>query len=166
MDPVSQRLVIFGNSGSGKSTLARAYAQQPGMTHLDLDTIAWDETGKRSPLTDSLKRLDAFIATHKQWVIEGCYGSLLGPTVNNANEVIFLNPGVTTCQENCGTRPWEPHKYKTAREQEQNLPMLLDWVADYYSREDEFSFQVHREIFDRFTGKKREVLNLSDLTFQ
>ncbi|WP_415071942.1 AAA family ATPase [Hyphomicrobium sp.] len=36
-----QRLLIFGNSGSGKSTLARQLAQERGLAHLDLDTLAW-----------------------------------------------------------------------------------------------------------------------------
>lgn len=70
-----------------------------------------------------------------------------------------MNPGVDVCIENCTSRPWEPHKYESKEEQDKRLEPLLDWVRDYESRTDEFSLSAHRELFDRFEGKKIEVLS-------
>ncbi len=36
------------------------------------------------------------------------------------------------------------------------LAHLQKWVADYYVRDDAWSYQAHRAIFDAFTGPKRE----------
>ncbi len=151
------RVVIFGNSGSGKSTLARRYSAHLGAAHLDLDTIAWATAGVRKEVDESVRDLETFISAHESWVIEGCYGSLIRAAAASASEMCFLNPGVEECQQNCRARPWEPHKYESEEAQEKNLEMLLEWVADYESRNDEFSLQEHRAIFESFGGKKVEV---------
>ncbi len=36
------------------------------------------------------------------------------------------------------------------------LSQLQEWVAGYYQRNDVWSYQAHREIFDAFTGPKME----------
>ncbi|MDF1656711.1 MAG: hypothetical protein P1U58_03805 [Verrucomicrobiales bacterium] len=151
------KILIFGNSGSGKSTLARRYADDPGLNHLDLDTIAWEESGVRKSAADSTAELQAFIDAHDSWVIEGCYGTLIEEASNSASELIFLNLPVEACLKNCRERPWEPHKYETREDQDRNLEMLLSWVAEYETRTGEFSLKAHREIFETFKGKKREL---------
>ena len=152
-----KRIVIFGNSGSGKSTLAKRIAQDPAVYHLDLDTLAWETAGVRKEVTESVAELREFLSGHDQWVIEGCYGSLLVEAMKMASEVLFLNPGVEACQENCRSRPWEPHKYPSKEAQDANLEMLLNWVAEYETRTDEFSLSAHQELYDSFAGEKREI---------
>jgi len=153
-----QRIVIFGNSGSGKSTLAKEYVSKYRLIHLDLDTLAWQDTSPptRRPLTDSANPIEKFIAENTEWVIEGCYADLLSFAIEKASEIIFLNPGIETCIKNCRDRPWEPHKYKTVEEQNQNLDMLRNWVKQYPLRNDEFSLKSHQRLFDEFAGKKKE----------
>ena len=151
------RIVIFGNSGSGKSTLARSYALTRNIKHLDLDEIAWATPGVRKDIATSMRDLASFASAHDEWVIEGCYGSLLSEAASRANEIIFLNPGIEICQQNCRSRPWEPHKYKSPQDQDDNLAMLLKWVAEYFSRTDEFSYVTHRDIFDAYNGPKQEL---------
>ena len=63
-----RRVVIYGNSGSGKTTMARSLA----LPMLSLDDIAWSAAGIRTPLAESLAALERFMATHVEWVIEGC----------------------------------------------------------------------------------------------
>jgi adenylate kinase family enzyme len=151
------RILVFGNSGSGKTTLANRYAECLGLEHFDLDTIAWESPGVRKSLSGSLRDLEAFMAAQDRWVIEGCYGSLLKEASRRADGLVFLNPGVEVCLENCRKRPWEPHKYDTSDEQNRNLQMLLSWVAEYETRTDEFSLAAHRKIFDSFRRTKREL---------
>ncbi len=142
--------------------MASRYAMNPDVEHLDLDSIAWECEGVRRPLPDSINDLRTFIASHDSCVIEGCYGELVREAANFATELIFLNPGTEDCQKNCRSRPWEQHKYKTKEAQDKNLEMLLNWVADYEGRTDEFSLQVHREIFDSYAGIKHELKSNSE----
>lgn len=156
------RLLIFGNSGSGKSTLAHEVAKRLQLDHLDLDTVAWkpDSPGTREELENSKRAILEFCDTHPNWVVEGCYADLLRHATAIATHLCFLNPGTEQCQTNCRNRPWESHKYPSKSAQDKNLNMLLDWVAQYEAREDEFSLAAHRNIFDSFNGPKFELCAL------
>ena len=155
------RVVIFGNSGSGKSTLARQFSSTHGLTHLDLDTLAWQDSSPpaRKPIEESFAEISRFTDDHQNWVIEGCYSDLLSLAMQTASEVIFLNPGIETCMSNCRNRAFEPHKYQSQEEQDKNLDMLLGWVREYPDRVDEFSLKSHRKIFNDFAAKKTEYLS-------
>jgi adenylate kinase family enzyme len=152
------RIVIFGNSGSGKSTLAAALARETRLEHLDLDTLAWDKASPtpRRSLIESRNELSCFIQAHNAWVIEGCYSDLLSLAISHCDKLIFLNPGVEACIRNCRSRPWEPHKYPSVEAQNQNLEMLIRWVREYETRDDEFSLRRHRQLFAEFDGEKVE----------
>jgi Adenylate kinase and related kinases len=152
------KVLIFGNSGSGKSTYARALATRERLAHLDLDSIVW-EPGKiavqRSPESVAAS-LERFIDSHGAWVIEGCYGELIRAASAHCTLMVFLNPGKDACLANNLRRPWEPHKYASLELQNEMLAQLQEWVAGYYQREDAWSYRVHREIFDAFSGCKVE----------
>ena len=94
--------------------------------------------------------------SHNTWVIEGCYGELVQAASAHCTLLVFLNPGVEVCLANNAARTWEPHKYASPEEQDAMLSKLQEWVAGYYQREDAWSYQAHREIFDAFTGAKVE----------
>ena len=157
---INNRIIIFGNSGSGKSTLAKHLSAKFDLPHLDLDTLAWldTESPERAPLDTSKKHINKFTRQQKSWVIEGCYTDLLEVAINQSNRVIFLNPGTEACISNCKKRPWEAHKYASFEEQNKNLKMLLNWVKDYSTRHDEFSYSSHRSLFDSYTGEKEEYM--------
>jgi adenylate kinase family enzyme len=148
-------IVVYGNSGSGKTTMARELAAA-GLAHLDLDLIAWDTPGVRRPLSESVTALEEFVATHPDCVIEGCYADLVEAALPWCSELRFLNPGVEACLRNCRARPWEPEKYASAAEQDERLAYLLEWVAQYGVRDDEYSLRRHREVFAGFGGPRRE----------
>jgi adenylate kinase family enzyme len=151
-----QRIVIFGNSGSGKTTMARFLAQQHGLAHLDLDSLAWDGPGVRRNPEASALAIREFLNLHRGWVVEGCYGDLLEQVLSAATEMRFLNPGVESCVLNCRSRPWEPEKYPSKAAQDHMLEFLLTWVREYETRADEYSLARHRRIFESFPGPKRE----------
>ncbi len=151
-----RRILILGNAGSGKTTMARALKDAHGLAHLDLDTIAWAEPGKRLPLVESVAALEAFDQAHRSWVIEGSYASLARAALPLCTEFRFLNPGIEACVANCKARPWEPEKYASPEEQDARLAFLLVWVRAYESRDDEYGLAQHRALYDGFTGAKRE----------
>lgn len=151
-----RKILVFGNSGSGKSTLARKLAVTENLAHLDLDNYAWLDTipPQRAPVQESNARLQEFVRAEETWVIEGCYTDLLELLVCEANEIIFLNLPIETCIENARNRPWEPHKYESRQKQDENLSMLLDWIAQYEKRDDVFSYGAHLTFYNEFPGKK------------
>ena len=150
------KIIIFGNSGSGKSTLAKSLAFKNKLSHLDLDTIAWQKSDppQRMPLIESNVLINDFLSIYDHWVIEGCYSDLLEIIAQEADEMIFLNLPVTSCIENAKNRPWEPHKYESKTAQDANLAMLITWISQYSSRTDTFSQVAHQKFFDEFQGKK------------
>ncbi|MBN8504379.1 MAG: hypothetical protein J0L58_07870 [Burkholderiales bacterium] len=153
------RVLIFGNSGSGKSTLARQMSRQHGLTHLDLDAIVWEpgQIAVPRPPEAVAASLQAFLNDHERWVIEGCYGELVQAAAGACTELIFLNPGLSTCLTHNRARPWEPHKYASKAEQDAMLEHLQAWVAGYYDRDDAWSYKAHRRLFDGHPGFKREM---------
>ncbi len=152
------RALIFGNSGSGKSTLAKALSARHGCAHLDLDSIVWEpgRIAEARPMAQVLADLDAFIAEHDSWVIEGCYGELVAHAAPSSSELIFLNPGREACLAYNRRRPWEPHKYASKDAQDAMLDHLQAWVAGYYERDDAWSYAAHRRLFDAHPGAKTE----------
>ncbi len=68
-----------------------------------------------------------------------------------------MNLPVHLCQANARNRPWEPHKYTSKQAQDDNLPMLLDWIAGYRERDGALSYRAHKALFESFQGKKSEL---------
>lgn len=153
------RIIIFGNSGSGKSTLAKKCCDSEGLAHLDLDTLAWMPTTppERKPLSDSQSEILDFINESTGWVIEGCYSDLIEIALPYSTELIFMNLPIELCIQNAKNRPWEPHKYASKRDQDNNLDMLIDWISQYSQRTDTFSKSSHLSLYDGYAGKKRII---------
>lgn len=154
-----RKVLIFGNSGSGKSTLARRVCSAEGLSHLDLDTLAWNSTAppERKCLNESRSDIFNFMHSSKGWVIEGCYSDLLEIILPFATEIIFMNLPIESCIENARNRPWESHKYASKEAQDKNLKMLIDWISQYSERTDTFSELAHNKLYSQYAGKKSMV---------
>jgi len=159
------RIAILGNSGSGKSTLARSLAAAANVPCLDLDTVAWEPNEPAVPRAEILARDDvhAFCRDHESWIVEGCYANLIDAALSHGPTLILMNPGLDACLANCRARPWEPHKYASKDQQDANLPFLLSWVAEYYTRGGPLSLAAHRDCFEAYSGPKRELTALPDV---
>jgi adenylate kinase family enzyme len=156
------RLAILGNSGSGKSTLARWIAERTGSALLDLDTVAWERGRIAVARNAEFAKADvlSFCQSNPNWVVEGCYASLIAHSLQLSPRLIFLNPGEEACAANCRARPWEPHKYSSRHEQDQRLAFLLSWVREYYTRDGDMSLAEHRRCFSSYDGLKSELIAL------
>lgn len=152
------KIIIIGNSSSGKSSLALKLVQEFNLAHLDLDTIAWEakKTPIRRRLSASLQEIINFIHNYQNWVIEGCYGDLIEKTFPYTDLFIFLNIEIETCLKNAKKRSWEAHKYDNPEAQEANLSMLESWIKNYFTRNDQYSFNYHQQLFKSFIGEKIE----------
>jgi adenylate kinase family enzyme len=156
------RIILLGNAGAGKSTMARRLMNGRSIPRLSLDEIAWAEGTERKPLEESVQALRSFIDDNEQWIIEGCYSDLVEVALPFCEELRFLNPGIEVCVENCLKRPWEPEKFSTENEQKETLASLISWVREYETRTDEYGLQRHRQLFERFSGKKREYKSINE----
>jgi RimJ/RimL family protein N-acetyltransferase/adenylate kinase family enzyme len=155
------RALILGNAGSGKTTWARALAQAHALTHLDLDTLYWQqpaaEDGPRPrPFAAIAGDLDRFCVEQSRWVIEGCYSDCIAHLLAHCTTLHFMNPGARACQAHAAARPWEPHKYSDPAAQQAKLGMLQEWIRDYYRRAAPWSLAEHRALFDGFAGERLE----------
>ena len=152
------KVILLGNAGAGKSTMARSLIASAGadVPRLSLDEIAWGEFAERLPLSESLEQLRRFLTANGQWIIEGCYSDLVEAALPHCTELRFLNPGVDVCVAHCRKRPWEPEKFPSTEQQNAMLDQLIQWVTEYETRNDEYGLKRHRQIFDNFSGAKRE----------
>jgi len=159
------RVLIVGNSGSGKSTYAMRLALSARVERLELDGLVWEprQIAVARPVESVRADLTAFLERSASWVIEGCDGDLVELAAPSCTELVFLNPGVAACLANNRDRPWEPHKYDSAADQDRMLPALLVWSQEYYARDDPRSYAFHRRLFDGHPGVKREVRDLRQL---
>lgn len=153
------RIVMIGNSGSGKSTYAKHLGRLHDLAYLELDMIVWEpnQIAVARPPDAVRADLSHFIATHPHWVIEGCDGDLAEAALPSCTELVFMNPGLEACLAHNRARPWEPHKYASAADQDRMLAFLLTWVESYYSRTDARSYAFHRRLYDAHSGPKREL---------
>lgn len=151
------KVILLGNAGAGKSTLSRKLIARHPADRLSLDEVAFRGGTERRPLRDSIEDVERWIAGKESWIIEGCYADIIEPVLERCDELIFLNPGVEACVAHCLARPWEPEKFGSRQEQDENLENLLEWVRSYESRTDEYGLSRHRELYDSFQGRKREL---------
>ncbi len=90
------RVLIIGPCGSGKSTLARELAPRMGLPLVHMDQLGWQpgwvETGKAE-----LNARLAEVVAQDRWLIEGNYGSTLGPRLARADTVIYLDFPIRLC---------------------------------------------------------------------
>ncbi|GED47357.1 hypothetical protein HME01_32090 [Vreelandella aquamarina] len=124
---------------------------------LSLDEVAFLAGSERRRLEDSIADVMRFISDNESWIIEGCYSDIIESILPECEELIFLNPGVETCIAHCRARPWEPEKFDSQEEQDDNLHNLIEWVCAYETRSDEYGLRRHRALFESFNGKKREL---------
>jgi hypothetical protein len=153
-----RRVVIYGNAGSGKTTMARSL----GLPLLSLDNIAWSDVGVRLPLAESLAALQQFLDSHDDWVVEGCYGSLIEAAAARCTELRFLNPGEDVCIANARNRPWEPSYCESPEQQQALLGPLMDFIRAYQQMTDDCGLARHRALFEAHPGPKCEYTELAD----
>lgn len=156
------KVILLGNAGAGKSTLARKLIAKQSAARLSLDEVAFLTGAQRRPIEDSVGEVKRWITRHDNWIIEGCYADIIEPLLKYCDALIFLNPGIEVCIAHCRSRPWEPEKFGSPQEQDDNLKNLIEWVSCYESRTDEYGLARHWAIYDAFPGKKCELNDPSE----
>lgn len=91
-----KRVLIIGPCGSGKSTLARELAPRLDLPLVHMDQLNWRAGWVETPQPELLERVEAAVAGER-WLIDGNYGGTLGPRLERADTVIYLDFPVTLC---------------------------------------------------------------------
>jgi adenylate kinase family enzyme len=156
------KVILLGNAGAGKSTLSKKLIAKHPAARLSLDEVAFQGGTERRLPQDSIEDVKRWIAGNESWIIEGCYSDIIEPLLAFCDELIFLNPGVDACIAHCRSRPWEPEKFCSRQEQDENLDNLIEWVRSYEKRTDEYGLSRHRALYESFPGKKREFNHPSE----
>jgi adenylate kinase family enzyme len=91
-----ERVLIIGPCGSGKSTLARELAPRMGLPLVHMDQLGWQAGWIETDKAELKARLAEAVAGER-WLIEGNYGSMLGPRLERADTVIYLDFPVRLC---------------------------------------------------------------------
>lgn len=91
-----QRVLIIGPCGSGKSTLARELAPLMRLPLVHMDQLSWRAGWVETEKAELHARLAEAVAGER-WLIEGNYGSTLGPRLERADTVIYLDFPIRLC---------------------------------------------------------------------
>ena len=104
-----------------------------------------------------------FCTTHRRWVIEGCYASLIPGVLRVSAATGLPQPRRGALPDELPGRPGNRTSIQAKAEQDQRLPFLLSWVSSYYRRDDDMSLAAsHRACFEDYTGKQELSSVLSE----
>lgn len=81
---------------AGPTTLARELAPLLGLPLVHMDQLGWQAGWVETEKAELIARL-AEVVTRDEWLIEGNYGSTLGPRLERADTVIYLDFPITLC---------------------------------------------------------------------
>jgi adenylate kinase family enzyme len=151
----NMKIIIIGNSGSGKTWLAMSLAAAMSAPVVHLDDLFWEPGGfdkKRSR-----EEVDLLIRQSKEgasWVVEGVFGELVEPYLDVAELLVWLDIDWRICKTRLEERGSESKKHLGREQSEEGLRKLLEWASRYYYRKDLRSYEGHKTLIKRFSGKK------------
>ncbi|MBW8722058.1 MAG: hypothetical protein JF626_09385 [Polaromonas sp.] len=167
------KIVIIGNSGSGKTWLATRLASLAPLTVIHLDELFWLPGGfDRKRSAEELASLITQKRIMPSWVVEGVFGELATPFLEDAQALIWLNPGWPVCRRRLPARGSESKAHMGRAQSEAGLARLLEWAPAYSSRDDTRSYKGHLSLFQQFPRHRlclqteEDAVSLVDLAMQ
>lgn len=152
------KLIIIGNSGSGKTWLATRLAAAAKTPVVHLDEIFWQPGGFNQKR--SREEVDRLIAETKQgtsWIVEGVFGELAKRYFDEAELLIWLDIDREVCKARLLARGSESKSHLGRAQSEKGLAELIEWASNYFDRDGPRSFAGHKNLLDRFPGRKVHI---------
>lgn len=85
------KVLLIGSPGAGKSTLALQLAEELQLPILHLDKL-WHATDYSAAARERFRQeIEAFMASHDSWLIDGNYANRLPQRLAQADHVIWLD---------------------------------------------------------------------------
>jgi adenylate kinase family enzyme len=152
------KTVIIGNSGSGKTWLAARLADADGAGVIHLDELFWEPGGfdKKRP-QETILHLIGQAKTGHAWIVEGVFGELAERFFDQADFLVWLDMDWTTCRERLIRRGSESKRHMAREQSEEGLRKLIEWASRYYDRNGLCSYVGHKDLFQRFHGRKIRI---------
>jgi adenylate kinase family enzyme len=100
-----RRVLVIGPCGAGKSTLASALSTRLGLPLFHIDQLNW-KPGWVEGSKDEIRQKLAAIAAADRWIIDGTYDGTLGPRLDRADTVIYLDFPISLCVRRLLKRIW------------------------------------------------------------
>ena len=100
-----QRVMIIGPCGAGKSTLAFELERRLGLPLVHMDKLNWQPGWVDSQDEVLLARVKREVAEDR-WLIEGNYGGTMGPRLERADTVVYLDFPIALCFGRVLKRVW------------------------------------------------------------
>lgn len=152
---IHMKTIIIGNSGSGKTWLAAKMAEKSGFSVIHLDDLFWEPGGfdKKRPKETVLRLVEESMSGHS-WIVEGVFGELVGLYLDQADLLVWLDLDWDICRNRLLERGSESKKHMSREQSAEGLMKLVEWASHYYDRGGFCSHAGHRELFDRFRGRK------------
>lgn len=158
------RIIIIGNSGSGKTYLAEQLSTRFTIPVIHLDSLYWEPGGF------SLKRPKEVVSieiktlkTGEDWIVEGVFGELALQFAENAQHLIWLDMDWGNCKNNLLARGSESGQQLAPQKADQHFRELLEWAANYWTREDLRSHSGHKSIFADFDHWKIKLASKNEV---
>jgi adenylate kinase family enzyme len=152
------KIVIIGNSGSGKTWLAKRFGIILSAPVVHLDDLFWEPGGfdkKRN-----IDQIELLIQQHKNkaaWIAEGVFGELAEHYLEDAMFLVWLDIDWIICKKRLEERGSESKRHMGRQQSKEGLLRLLEWASNYYDRQDLRSYEGHKALFEKFSGKKAHL---------
>lgn len=154
-DALRQRVIIVGNSGSGKSTLACKIGDVFCIPVFHLDSFHWeDEEYGRKRDEETALQMVRHVTSAPRWIIEGVYGWLAQPAVEQATALIWLDLPWSECRDGL----LERHGANAAA-----FADLLAWTEAYWVRQTSSSFAGHLSLYEAFMRHKLRLCGRNEV---
>ena len=125
------KTVILGNSGSGKTSLAQRLAEVESVPVVHLDEIFWETGGfdkKRAP--EEVFRMIEEVRVSSEWVVEGVFGELAEPFLEDADRLVWLDIEWSVCRARLEQRGSESKVHMDREQSETGLARLIEWASE------------------------------------
>jgi len=160
----NMKIIIIGNSGSGKTWLASRLAAAISAPVVHLDNLFWKPGGFDK--NRSREEVDFLIRQSKggpSWVVEGVFGELAELYFDVADLLIWLDIDWLICKTRLEGRGSESKMHLDREQSKEGLRKLVEWASHYCDREGSCSYDGHKALMKRYSGKKLHLRSPSDV---
>ena len=143
-----KKTYIIGIVASGKSTLARKLSKVHGITHYEVDTIAHKVINGKRVRQSYEEQITEFqsINQNDSWIIEGTYRPSCEYVLQNADQIIFVDPSLFIRKYRIVKRfikqnlKIEKSHYKSDIEM---LRAMFKWTSEFEKNRDNFEAMLN-----------------------
>lgn len=150
------RVLIIGPCGAGKSTLARMLGPRLGLSVYHMDQLNW-RPGWVESSKDAIHARLAEILEQDRWLIDGNYGGTLGPRLEKADTILYLDYPISLCVRRLMNRIWT-WRGRTRPDMTEGCPERFDFAFLLYVLQ--WNSGPRRRTEAALTGHETKIIRL------